>query len=384
VAETRRDHVALRLIGFYCASFAVLGMYMQYFPVWLHGRGCSGRDVTIVLSGQIVARTLAGPLWAQRADRGGRPAAVMRILVLLSCGSFAAFWLLHSRVALFCGAVAFGCAWPPIHSLLDSLALGASLQRGFRYTRVRVWGSIAFLGAVAGGGGILQWLGTSAAVYWLVLAGIVLAVVASRWLPDGPPAQHREGPGPLRALLRNGRFLLFLGSVGLVQGSHAAYYGLSTLHWTEHGISAGTAGLLWAEAVLAETILFSCLRGAFERLRPTTWILLGAAGGVVRWLVLGATVSVPALFLVNWLHAASFGCTYLGSMRFIALRVPGEQQATAQGLLGAASSGVFLALATLLAGQAYAAGGGASFTWMAALATAGGVSALWLRRRRRQ
>ena len=50
------------------------------------------------------------------------------------------------------------------------------------------------------------------------------------------------------------RWLLPLSA--LIQGSHALYYGFSTIHWTAAGLSPGVIGLLWAEGVVVEVLLF--------------------------------------------------------------------------------------------------------------------------------
>ena len=383
---TTPSNVFLRLAAFYVAAFAVLGVYMQFFPLWLHDRrGLSATDVTFVLSGQIWARTLAGPVWALRVDRTGNPRRVLVWLVALSCVAMAAFHFAQTRTELLWCSVAFGCAYPPLHPILDGFALQTAQERGFPYTRVRMWGSLSFLLAIALAGAVLQYGSAAAAPVGFVLAflvsGLVVSLVAAVQLPAASPS---AGPGPVPRpgrLLLHVPFLLFLLAAGLISGSHAAYYSLSTLHWRSHGMGETTASLLWGEGIVAEIALFFAVRDAAGRLRPTTLMLLGAGAAVLRWSVLAATTATVPLLLVNWLHSVSFGCTYLGSMRFIRTRVAPELQATAQGLLGAAGSGVCTALATWGAGRLYAAAPGRAFVAMAALAAAGGLLTWRLRRR---
>src|SRR5207244_178457 len=86
MSDATRTSAFVRLAAFYAATFAVLGVYMQFFPLWLHdARGLSEADVAFVLSGQIWARTIAGPVWAQRVDRTGNARRVLCVLVALSC-----------------------------------------------------------------------------------------------------------------------------------------------------------------------------------------------------------------------------------------------------------------------------------------------------------
>lgn len=367
------------LAVFYAASFAVLGIYMQFFPLWLKDeRGLTEDLIAVVLSAQTISRTIAGPLWSQRVDRTGRPRQILMVLSAASVLAFAAFATVHSAVGLWACAFVFGCLYPPMHPILDTLALQTSHQAGFAYGRVRMIGSLSFLVVILVVG---WWLGgsTTAVVFWLLLAGLGCTAVAAWGLPQVAVPEARER-APLFALLGRGPFVLLLVASAAIQGSHATYYNLSTVSWTEHGISKFTAGMLWAEGVLAEIVLFYFARGSFERLRPTTLLMLGGLGAAVRWVVIGSTTSVPVLFASNWLHALSFTCTYLGALRALERRTEPNQRATAQGLMGAATSGVGMVVCGLLGGYVYRRWAGFAFFLMAAFALLGTGIAFLLRR----
>lgn len=371
-----------RLCSFYAATYAALGIYMQFFPVWLHDvGGLSHREVTQAQSGQIFARTIAGPLLSQRVDRNGRPTAMVIRLSLLSVLAFAVFPFAHGLVPLFFVCVLYGSIYPPLHSVLDNLAIETAREHGFRYTRVRVFGSISFLCViVAGGFAFRVW--PSDSIHFVVLVLLALSWGISLWLPRVVRVPTVGGRAPLAQILGNRSFVVFFLANGLLQGSHGGYYSLSTLHWRAHGIDTLEAGLLWAEGIVAEILLFFFVRDSIERLRPTTLLLLGMAGSVVRWLLLAYVVSPIGIACVNWLHAVSFGVTYLGALQFLKRRMPAALQATAQGLLGAFSSGVGMAVGTLLAGSVYEVEPALAFVAMAGLATLGGLLALSLRRPR--
>ncbi|MCA8966710.1 MAG: MFS transporter, partial [Planctomycetes bacterium] len=117
-----------------------------------------------------------------------------------------------------------------------------------------------------------------------------------------------------------------------------------------------------------------------DRLRPTTLLALGGGAAVVRWTVLGLTTEVGWLFASNWLHALTFTCTYLGSLRALDRRVHPSQRATAQGLLGAATSGVGMVAGSLLGGFLYDRFAGGAFFAMALWGLIGIMLALRLRR----
>lgn len=380
----------LGVAGFYATSFTVLAVFMTFFPLWLRNeRGVAEQEVAWVWSAQTVARMFAGPLWSQRVDRTGRTRQTLTILSLGSCLAFAGMWTAHSVLALMLWAFVFGCCYPPIHSIHDALALRTGRLAGFGFSRVRAVGSLAFLTAVLLAG---LWLdvASDATIYWLLAGALVVMTLSCAGLPSDDafpeppdadePAATGAGRSPVLQLLGNRPFVLLLVSAGLIQGSHAVYYNFSAIHWQDHGIAESMTGVLWAEGVLAEVVLFVWLRGGVERLRPTTLLVTGGVLAAVRWALLGSTVELSLLLCSNWLHAFSFGCTFLGTLGAIERRVPRRQRATAQGLHGAASMGGGIVLAALLGGYLFERSPAIAFYAMGCLAFAGAVLALLLRR----
>lgn len=375
----------LGFAAFYASSFAVLAVYMQFFPAWLHdARGLQEAEVSVVMAAQTVARTLLGTWWAHRVDRRGDARPILVGLACASVGAFALFGVAPGLVGLGAVAFLFGSLFSPMYPICDAAAMQAAAAHGQSFGRMRVIGSLCYLlallamGALVGGGG-------GGLTYGVLLVGMAAMAVSATLLPrraEGrrAAADPANASPPWTSLLRQPSLWALLAAAALIQGSHATFYNLSTLHWASHGIDASVASVIWAEGIFAEIALFWFARQTVDRLRPTTLLLAGAAAAVVRWLVVGATTDVGWLVATGWLHALSFGCTYLGSLRALDRRVPAPLRATAQGLLGAATSGVGMVVGGLVGGFAYDAVAGGAFLVMAALAGVGGWLSWRLRR----
>lgn len=372
--------------AFYTAAFAVLAVFMQWFPVWLKDiAGLRPQDVSVVMAGQTVARTIAGPLWAHRADRQGQARGLLVWLSFASAGTLALWGLGHSL--WWCAAVAllFGSLYSPMYPILDAAALQAGSEHGFAWSRMRMIGSIAYLAVLLVAGLAFEATGSDVILPTLVVGGLLMAGT-SLLLPRSLRANSTVDAAsvaaaePWWALLRSRPFVVLLAASALIQGSHATFYNLSTGHWSEHGIDKATASMLWAEGVVAEIVVFFVAKELFGRLRPTTILTIGGLGAVVRWVLVGATTSVPLLAATNWLHGVSFAATYLGTLRALERRVAPHQRATAQGLLGAANSGIGMVVCGLVGGAIYERAGGIAFTAMAGFAAAGVALTWWLRR----
>jgi PPP family 3-phenylpropionic acid transporter len=252
----------------------------------------------------------------------------------------------------------------------DGITVVAARARHIDYGRVRLWGSTAFI-VVATASGRLLGVADDAVILWLVLGALALVCVASTALPD-LRAPARASLSGWRALPR--AFWICAAAASLIQASHSVYYGFSTLQWRSVGLSDTTIGLLWGEGVVAEIVLFAA--SARLPLGPRAMLLLAAAGGIVRWIVLGTTDALPALAAAQLLHGASFGAAHLAMARYILREVAPELTATAQGLsaaVGSLGTASFLAVAGML----YAGWGSGAYFAMTALALLGGATAFF-------
>ncbi|MDA0372963.1 MAG: MFS transporter [Planctomycetota bacterium] len=374
----------LRFAAFYVALFVVLGAWVPYWPLWLSSRGATDAEIGVLVGIGILARAAATPWFASRADRSGHRRGWMTGLAVASGLLFAPFFWANGFAALAAFSLAFGLVYPPLFPLGDSMsAIEAQRSPRFDYGRVRSFGSLSFLATALLVGEVLPGRSIDL-VYWAILLGLVATAFTTLLLPArGDDEDHHESPAarqPMRTLIRDRTFVRVLTATSLIQASHAAYYGFSTLHWKASGVAEGTIGLLWAEGVLAEILLFTVGRNLTSRLRTSGLFALGATAAILRWLALAATTDPTALAATNWLHGLSFGATHLAAYGYVASRIPRRLASTAQSLLSALATGLTSAGATAIAGLLFTRSPTLAFGSMSALAALGLWTALGLRR----
>jgi PPP family 3-phenylpropionic acid transporter len=97
-----------------------------------------------------------------------------------------------------------------------------------------------------------------------------------------------------------------------------------------------------------------------RRLGVTTILIVATGGALLRWTCMAFDPPLALLVPLQVLHAASFACSHLGAMHFIAAAVPRSASGTAQGfyatLIGMSQGLTTLAVSALypvLAGKAY-------------------------------
>lgn len=365
---------ATRFSWLFATQFFALGAAMPFVPVALANGGLSPEWVGLVLAMGTVVRLMVGLFSARIGERIG----TRSVLVIGSMGAgltLPGLALVDGVFLLLLVQVVHGIAVAPIVPLSDAAAVAEMRRRPFDYGRVRAWGSVAFIvGAVIAGQGV-AWAGPVAA---LTLAGVALLATSlvARGVDPGLVGRW-AAPVSIWAPLWVVGFPRLLICSALIQGSHAMYYGFSALHWREAGLSHGLIGALWAWGVLAEVLLFFYGRRVADWLGSRGLIIVAAICGMVRWSVAGITTDVGALFLIQTLHAATFGAMHLAAIRAMAT-LPSNLGAHAQSLHSALGVGLASGMLMLAAGPLYAALNGHAFLIMAAICCLGLMAAVGL------
>ena len=368
---------AVRLAFFFAAFFAVVGIQLPFWPVWLAANGLGSTEIGLLLALSIAAKVVANPLFAHLADRRGERRRPMVILAVAALASFALFGWVEGFWAILLVSVIFFSVWPSIMPLGESLTMITVHREGLDYGRIRLWGSLSFIALAVLAGRVLVDQ-PPAVIYWMVLAAVAVAVVACALVPGARPERTATPRAPILLILRNPRFVLFLFAAALIQGSHAVYYAFGTLHWQAAGYSDDLIGALWALGVIAEIVLFAFGNHVVRRLGPERLLVLGGVAAAIRWAITGATDVLPVLVCVQALHAFTFGASHLGAIHFVARTVAPSMSATAQSLYSAAVMGLGLGLMLLISGELYGRFGGGAYHGMAAAGLLGALLALTL------
>ncbi len=361
----------------YVALFLPMGIHLPYFPLWLEHAGFGAAEIGIILAAPMFLRVVTTLLITAAADRARDRADVLLALAIAAFVLSFGYFLPPGYLLVLCVSLGLAVVWTPHTPIADSLALSGVRRFGSDYSRMRIWGSAAFLAANFGGGFLLSLSGIGA-VPVLISAGLAVAVAASLIAPRlGRP--RKASPLSASELQQGGPslltppFLYFVAGCGLVVASHGFFYAFSSIYWQSLGISGGVIGLLWSWAIVAEIGMFAVFTRLFGRTRPSRLVALAGLAAAVRWiafpLISPAGLGVPGFFAVQTLHALSTGLILIGLQKMIAETVSEERTGAAQGIAFFAN-GFAMAAVTLVSGQLYAALGVNGFYVMAVIALA--------------
>ena len=381
VDRAERRSTAVRLAAFYAAVFAVVGVQQPFWPVWLEARGLSAGEIGLVIAASFWPRIVTSFLIPHHADRLGERRRPMALLAAVSLFGMALF-ALADRFWMFMGlSLLTGATFAAILPLGEALALQEVRTHGISYGRVRLWGSISFVAAAIAVGAALQQSGPDI-VLWALLVTFALTLAACLAVPERPRPPRAGVPLGLARLLRQPGLVTFVLAAGLIQASHVVYYGFATLHWRAAGHGATVIGLLWAEGVVAEIVLFVWAAAALRRLPPLPLLALAGGLSVLRWAATALSTDLAVLIPAQALHAASFGAVHLATVHHLRDSTSPGLHASAQGFFAAAGA-LLSGLLTPVGGWLYGRAGGDAFWAMAAVALAGTALAVAIARRHR-
>ena len=342
-----------RLAGFYFFYYGALGVFLPYWSPYLQARGFVPAQIGIAVAVFAGTRIFAPVMWGWLADRwrvrlpvvrGAALVAPLTLLMPISPDAPAGL-VLQMLLLSFC----LNAVLPQ----LEVLTLNHLREDIHAYGRIRLWGSVGFIVAVAVTGPLLDRTGIEP-VAGIISATLAMMGLASLTVPDirDDWNAHAAGAeGPVWRVLRDPVVLALLAACLLSQMSFAPYYGFFSLYLEQHHYSKAATGGFWAVGVLAEIMVFFLMAGLFRRFTERTLMLFALLSTAVRWTMLALVADRPALlFMAQVLHFASFGIYHAVAIQAIHRLFPGRLQGRGQAFYSAASFGAGGAAGGLIAG----------------------------------
>jgi PPP family 3-phenylpropionic acid transporter len=244
-----------------------------------------------------------------------------------------------------------------VATLLELAAVREAAAGQFRFERVRLWGSLGFIAAIAGGGMLVDRYGLGTIPWFAVALFVVVAVVANllaprvaRVLPGSWGTSNLSTHHKLRSLVRHRVYIPLLLINFLNWGSHAVSGIYLSLYLESLGWSKTLISLAWGTAIAGEVGMFLLAKSLLDRVPLSALLLVNLYMSLLRWVLLATTASVSSILLANLLHAFSFAANYLCLLRMTHQVLDDEVRDTGQALLMGAGPGMGNLFGSLLAG----------------------------------
>lgn len=348
----------LPLSAFWLLYLAGLGLVFPYQALYFRENvALAGLQLGLVLAVRPLVGMMAQPGWGWLADRTGSRG---RTLVALAFGTAVAYGILPlaagfpAALGAMALAALFSTSVMPMATSVTMASLGHEASE--RFGRVRVWGTVGFLAAVATFPTLLERLqdtwdlraapeGPSepglGVIFWLAGGlSLVAAMVALR-LPREGRLALRARPGELGFLLRHPPYRRLLA---FAFGAHFCHQGaiqLFPVFVRAQGGSAGSVSDIWIGMLLVEIPFLFFSGSIVARIGARGLFGLGILADGLRWTVCAWSGNLAVIQAMMALHGLVVAGIMVGAAVYVEQVTPERLRSTGQG--GLAMMGISLA-----------------------------------------
>ncbi len=308
---------SFRLSKYYFVYFASLGIFLPYWAIYLKSLNYNIAEIGQLIAMIPATKIIAPILWGWIADKTGKRVRVVRITSLLALVLFAGIYQADDYWSMVLVTLAFSFFWNASLPLFESVTLAFLENNPYRYSLIRLWGSIGFIATVTVTGIALDYY--PPLILPQVAFGCLLALwIISLTLPEPQLTRHPKIKGQLNRLLCQRRILALFFVCMLIQLSHGPYYALFSLFVEQKGYSGTATGLLWTTGVVAEIMLFLLMPHLLEKYSLRRIMLVSILLSIVRWTLISQYANQPiVLYFAQGLHAASFGSAHVAAVHMV-------------------------------------------------------------------
>jgi PPP family 3-phenylpropionic acid transporter len=339
-----------RLSGFYLFYFASLGTLVPYWSLYLKSLDYSVTEIGQLVAILMATKIVAPNVWGWIADHTGQRMQIVRIASLLATVAFAGVFAASGYWWLVAVMIVFSFFWNASLPQFEATTMNHLGSDTWRYSSIRLWGSVGFIITAAGLGPLLDTYG--AGLVPVVVMGLFVAIwISSLAVPESAAGHLPLDQEPLRKVLGRPLVIALLTVCFLMQASHGPYYAFFTLYLEDVGYSRSLIGQLWGLGVIAEIGVFMVMPRLLPRFGARRLLLAAVALTTLRWLLIARFAAhVPVILFAQTLHAASFGLYHAVAIYMIHALFTGAHQGRGQALYSSLSFGAGGAAGSLVSG----------------------------------
>lgn len=354
-ASSQRRSLYSRLSLFYFCYFAVVGVFIPYWTVYLHDvKGFSAAEIGELMAVYMLTKVAAPFVWDWVTDFSDSRIRMIRLACLLATVCFAFTYVDSGYWSMMLIIIGYGSFWNAALPQMEALTLNHLGDRANRYSQIRLWGSISFILVVVLLPFVIEASGTDR-ILDAMLVLFVLMTISSLFVPDHKPQETKDvDASRLMDVLRKPTVWVLLVACMVQIASHGAYYTFFSIYLDEHGYSRVFTGWMWALGVAGEVLLFIVMYRLIQTFGAARLFVLSLFLAAARWVMLGAAVDwLLVLIIAQVLHAATYGLFHASAIHLVHQYFPGKLQGRGQALYAGLSTGLGGAIGGLLAGYGW-------------------------------
>lgn len=297
------------LLGaYYFFYFALVGVYIIFIPKTLLDLGYNPVEVGIIYAAAPFMRFLLPFIFRHYVSLTSNIYHLSLLFTfigtLLFLQTVESFWIFLMANLLF--GAAMGISLPYVETIaLDTLSK-------HRYGKVRLWGSLGFMG-------IALWLGKVLdspyeSLYYLS-AMAFLTLLFGALLTKYDKISHSVAQEDASFSLT--KYWAFWVSIFLMQVGFGGFYNFFTIYQTAHGVSLEMVSWMWSFGVICEIVMLY-FQGPLLQRNLLNILQFATLIAAVRWMILYLFPdSVTLVFVSQSLHAITFALYHTAAITYV-------------------------------------------------------------------
>ena len=305
----QRPKLLSPLLGaYYFFYFALVGVYVIFMPKALLELGYTPVEVGIIYAAAPFMRFLLPFVF--RHGISLTPNVYKLSLLFTFLGTLLFLQTVHDFWLYLCANLLFGASMGISLPYVETIALGRLSKQ--HYGKVRLWGSLGFMG-------IALWLGKilsspMEALYYLS-AMAILTLVFGSVLTQYDTISHSSAQEDASFSLR--KYWAFWVSIFLMQVGFGGFYNFFTIYETAHGISLEMTSWMWSFGVFCE-IFMLYFQGPLLQRKLLNILQFATLVTALRWFILYLyPESALITFATQSLHAVSFALYHTAAITYV-------------------------------------------------------------------
>jgi PPP family 3-phenylpropionic acid transporter len=339
-----------RLSSFYFFYFAVLGILVPYWGLYLKHLQFTALEIGQLMAIPMATKFIAPNVWGWLGDRYGHRMKIVRLASFISMVIFTLIFWVEGFWMLAAAMVLFSFFWNASLPQFEVVTLAYLGERVKHYSRVRAWGSVGFIAAVLVVGWLIDLSGIDIVPY------AIFAVYISIWLASLTVTDVRDNgqgdhSGSMLSLLKRPVVIAFFAACFMMQFGHGVYYAFYSIYMESLGHSKIYIGVLWAIGVIAEILVFIFMHHLLHRFGAGRVLIVSLLLAGLRWSLIGWFSSSEVLLVIaQLLHAATFGAFHASAVHIVHLAFRGRFSGRGMAMYSSLSFGLGGALGSLMSG----------------------------------
>lgn len=367
----------------YTASFAVAGPFVQFYTMFLDSRGLSTEDIGYAMGLFAFSKIFSVIITASIVSKSHKPH-----LFLVGACLTAGFIMLMIDILHLSGQILipmtflFSLVWSINVPLTEGFAVRlCHLQPSLNYGRMRLFGSLSFILSGLLAGMLIDNYSITVLLDFIVIATILTAL-SGLLLPDfytlerqkhiadttQPPSQN-----VIKTVLCHRPLMTIIMGTSIMHAGHAVLMQYSAIAWQAQGYTGKMIASFVAVGVIAEIIIFWFNQPLDKKIQIYHYFIIAGLASVIRWIGMSFEPNIIGIFVLQSLHAFTFGALHLGVVRFIRENMHAHYQAASQLIYGGVMWGFVMIPATITAGYLYNDFGQNAYYFMALIAFIGSL-----------